>query len=250
MHAKIVRVSEDVAAADLRRKANHREADVFGKEAGISDDQYKASVLATRYEAWRCLRPIPGELTFELGPADCKSLAEAGRVGMLTKKYPKLFQDELQLVEDKLQPLPAPPYFARLSRCSTKGGQGGVGPFHTARQIVEALVTSYRCVSVFERLRPVGLYLLPFCPHFDCDKEFRVFVHNSQVTAISQYNEAEDCGWGRQSDNDLQQLAEHAVVLLDKTLKDAAELNVALPHCFTLDISAMLIKILLWNLLS
>ena len=236
MHAKIVRLSEDDAAVDVRRKANHREADVLEKEAGLLDFQYEDSILATCDEAWRRLRPVPVEVAFELGVAECEILAKAAQVGILTKEYPMLYQDELQLVEDKLQPLPAPPYFARLSRCSTKGGKGGVGPFHTARQIVAALVTSYRCMSVFERLEPFGLYLLPFRPHFDCDKEFRVFVHNHKMTAISQYNEAEDCCWGRQSDADMQQLAKHAAVLLDNTLKEAAELNVALPDCFTFDI--------------
>lgn len=236
MPVKIVRVSEETAAAEFGRKANHREADVVAKEAGISDQQYRRTIQETRYEAWRCLRPVPGELHFQLGLEDCRQLSKAGQVGTLTKRYPRLYEDELELIEAKLQPLPSPPYFARLSRCSTKGGQGGVGPFYTAKQIVTALVTSYRCVNVFERQEPVGLYLLPFCSHFDCNKEFRVFVCKNRVTAISQYNEAEDCGWGAYSDTDLTKVVDHTVILLVATLKQAAVLKLALPASFTLDV--------------
>lgn len=235
MPSKIVRVLEETAAANFGRKANHREEDVIDREAGLTDAQYRDTILATRYEAWRCLRPCAGELAFHLGVEDCRILAKAGQVGILTKKYPMLYEDELQSIEARLL-LPRPPYFARLSRCSTKGGQGGVGPFHTARQIVTALVTSYRCVIAFERQEPVGLYLLPFLPHFDCDKEFRVFVNNCKVTALSQYNETEDCGWGKYPDADLLNVAGNAVLLLDELLKKAAKLELALPTCFTVDV--------------
>ncbi len=236
MPVKIVRVSEETAAADFGRKANHKEVDLVAKEAGISDQQYRGTIQETCYEAWRCLRPVEGELHFQLGVEDCRQLSKAGQVGILTKRYPRLYEDELELVEAKLQPLPSPPYFARLSRCSTKGGQGGVGPFHTAKQIVTALVTSYRCVNVFERQEPVSLFLLPFCSHFDCDKEFRVFVCKNRITAISQYNEAEDCGWGACSDTDLTNIVDHTVILLVAMLKQAAVLKLALPASFTLDV--------------
>lgn len=236
MPIKIVRVSEETAAVEFGRKANHKEADLVAKEAGISDQQYSRTIQETRYEAWRCLRPLPGELHFQLGIEDCTQLSKAGQVGILTKRYPRLYEDELELVEAKLQPLPCPPYFARLSTCSTKGGQGGVGPFYTAKQIVTALVTSYRCVSVFERNEPVGLYLLPFCSHFDCDKEFRAFVCKNKVTAISQYNEAEGCGWGACSDIDLTKIVHHTMNLLTAMVKQAAVLKLALPASFTLDV--------------
>ncbi len=119
---------------------------------------------------------------------------------------------------------------------ASKEDRGEVGPFYTARQIVTALVTSYRCIDVFEREEPVGLFLLPFCSHFDCDKEFRVFVCKNRVTAISQYNEAEECGWGACSDTDLTKIVNHTVTLLVAMLKQAAVLKLALPASFTLDV--------------
>ena len=236
MPSKIVRIPEEKAAANFGRKANHREGDVIDREAGLTDEQYRDTILATRYEAWRHLRPCAGELAFHLGIEDCKNLAKAGQVGILTKEYPMLYEDELQSVEAKLQPLPSPLYFVCLSTCSTEGGQGGVGPFHNARQVVTALVTSYRCVAAFERQEPVGLYLLPFQPHFNCDKEFRVFINKCKVTAISQYNEAEECGWGKSSDTDLLMLIGNVIFLVGELLKKAAELKLALPTCFTLDV--------------
>ena len=236
MVVNIVRVLEETAAANFGRKANHKEADVIDREAAMTGEQYQTTLQETCYEAWRCLRPIAGELAFQLDVEDCRNLSKAGQVGILTKKYPMLYEDEMQVVEAKLHPLPNPPYFARLSRCSTKGGQGGVGPFYTAKQIVTALVTSHRCVDAFESLQPVGLYLLPYCAHFNCDKEFRVFVNRNVVTAVSQYNEAEDCGWGKYTDTDLLKIADNTMALLDKLLKQALALKLTLPTCFTFDV--------------
>lgn len=91
-------------------------------------------------------------------------------------------------------------------------------------------------MDAFERLQPVGLYLLPYCEHFDCDKEFRVFVNNSVVTAVSQYNEAEDCGWGKFADTDLLKIVDDTTALLDKLLKQAVTQDLTLPTCFTFDV--------------
>ena len=95
----IVRVSEETAAANFGRKANHKEADVIGREVGLTGEQYQTTLQETCYEAWRCLRPIPGELAFQLDIEDCRTLSKAGQVGILTKKYPMLYEDELQVVE-------------------------------------------------------------------------------------------------------------------------------------------------------
>jgi len=179
---------------------------------------------------------VPAELHFQLGIEHCRQLSKASQVGILTKRYPRLYEDELELIEAKLQPLPSPPYCARLSTCGTIGGQGGVGPVSTAKQIVTALVTSYRCVNMFERQEPVGLYVLPFCSHFDCNKEFRIFVCKNRVTAVSQYNEAEDRGWGACSDTDLTNIVHHTVILLIAMVRQAAVLKLALPASFTLDV--------------
>lgn len=52
--------------------------------------------------------------------------------------------------------------------------------------------------------------MLPFQPHFDQDKDFRAIVSDRRVTAISHYNEGEDCDWGKHTDADLA----HNVTLL------------------------------------
>ncbi len=42
---------------------------------------------------------MPGELHFQLGVEDCRHLSKAGQVGIHTKRYPRLYEDELELVE-------------------------------------------------------------------------------------------------------------------------------------------------------
>ncbi|KAL3132608.1 hypothetical protein ABBQ32_009137 [Trebouxia sp. C0010 RCD-2024] len=71
--------------------------------------------------------------------------------------------------------------YKRRNRRSNSSGTGGVGPFYIARQLVTALVTSWRAI-----------------------------VSDRRVTAISHYNEGEDCDWGKHTDADLA----HNVTLL------------------------------------
>ena len=99
-----------------------------------------------------------------------------------------------------------------------------------------ALVTSWRCVAAFDTLQPVGLFMLPFQSQFDQDKEFRAFVSRQKVTAISQYHEAEDCGWGKHTDADLCHLANNVTLLAQELLKQASIKEVAQPDAFTLDV--------------
>ena len=46
MPSKIVRVPEEIAAINFGRKANHRGSDVIDREAGVTNEQYRESVLA------------------------------------------------------------------------------------------------------------------------------------------------------------------------------------------------------------
>ena len=54
---------------------------------------------------------------------------------------------------------------------------------------------------------------------FDPNLEFRAFICSRLVTAISQFSEAEDCGWGRYWNADLCNIADDVRILLDVMLK-------------------------------
>ena len=91
-------------------------------------------------------------------------------------------------------------FFVRLDGCSPKDGQGPSRP-RTLKHVITKLVTSVRAWRALEETlqgrneQKARLYLLPFRPHMNPDREYRVFcppktgVH--RIAAISQYR------WGQ-----------------------------------------------------
>ena len=77
-------------------------------------------------------------------------------------------------------------YFVRCENVSLKYGQHGIGPYHSLKMIIESLVS---CIEghkpIYHDTTYIVVYLLPFIP-MEPHKEFRVFVHNNRITAISQ----------------------------------------------------------------
>lgn len=80
------------------------------------------------------------------------------------------------------------PYFVRTENVSLKTGHHGIGPYYTFKQIIESLVTcSYGHTPLTEDTNEIVIYLFEWIdikPY----NEFRVFVNNSRITAISQQN--------------------------------------------------------------
>ena len=235
----VVRIPESIAFLDSRRKNNHRCSRVLSLEAEIQADEYQAIRHQTDYEHWRALKNIDRETVITLEKTCTAILAKAGRVGRHTFKLPQLYHEDLcqviAIVQNALSDNSGP-YFVRLSQCSTKGGNGGVGPFWNSKQIVRALVTSYRCVDVFESGGICKLYVCPFHNYFDSNDEFRVFVYHNNVTCISQYNEQEDCGWGSCDDETLLLICDNIINMYEALLQKAAALKIFLPQSLTIDV--------------
>lgn len=224
---------------DFGRKNNHRCSQILSQETEVQADEYHAIRQQTDYEQWRLLRPLVGEVVITLDKDCTKILAQAGNVGRHTFELPQLYMEELQQVIEQMQAQlhnSSPPFFVRLSSCSTKGGNGGVGPFWDSKQIVKALVTAYRCVDVFNRSEECKLYVSPFRSYFHPDEEFRVFVCNRQITCISQYNEKESCGWAELQDEALLLVCNNIVKLYNTLVQKAVACNVCLPQSFTFDV--------------
>lgn len=78
-------------------------------------------------------------------------------------------------------------YFVRSNSVSLKNGIHGVGPYTNLRKIIESLITcnaGHNPMSDYQpETRTLRLYLFPW---LDIQDEYRVFVHNRRVTAISQ----------------------------------------------------------------
>lgn len=106
-------------------------------------------------------------------------------------KFPAAFEDELNLLCEQLTYdrdifLSDTKYFVRSDFVSLKCGQHGVGPYTSLKCIVESLVT---CSASHTPIRPttkkINLYLIPWVS-ISPEREYRVFVCEGKITAISQ----------------------------------------------------------------
>jgi len=78
-------------------------------------------------------------------------------------------------------------WFIRTEKVSLKNGQFGPGPYFTLEKVIKSLVSSnptHRCIDPDDET--LTLYFFPFISGLDHMKEFRIFVFNNEITAISQ----------------------------------------------------------------
>jgi hypothetical protein len=80
--------------------------------------------------------------------------------------------------------------FVRTNACSPKDAlQNTMRPLHSLSECVEAVACSSRCQREFNASPDAthSLIFAPWQPYLDGSNEFRVFVHQGIVTAMSQY---------------------------------------------------------------
>lgn len=82
---------------------------------------------------------------------------------------------------------PSTGYFVRTDEYSLKQGLHGAGPYFGLKEIVESAITAtggHQAVN--STTTQLKFYLLPWLPDLNPFREFRVFVCNGRVTAVSQ----------------------------------------------------------------
>ena len=78
-------------------------------------------------------------------------------------------------------------YFIRTEHVSLKEGVHGLGPYKDFKSIIQSIVTCRLGHSpLYEDTTQIKLYLCEFKTNLDKIKEFRVFVRENKITAISQ----------------------------------------------------------------
>jgi hypothetical protein len=123
--------------------------------------------------------------------SDLSWLKKASLIGNMTARFPNMYVDDLndflernsdlnELFSDNKQ------YFVRTDTVSLKYGMHGVGPYNNLKNIMESLVTSVGGHSpVNMETTSLKIYLLQW-KNFNKYKEYRCFVYNNKITAISQ----------------------------------------------------------------
>lgn len=120
-------------------------------------------------------------------------MSDAQAMGTHSRKFPTAYADELDMLCEQISYdrdifSDDISFFVRTDHVSLKCGQHGVGPYSSFRQIIESVVT---CIAshtpIRSNLESIRLYLIPWVC-INPAREYRVFVHEGQVTAISQQN--------------------------------------------------------------
>jgi hypothetical protein len=127
---------------------------------------------------------------------DWSWILEADKIGTHTKRFPKMFEDELEDIVhrysflDKIFLSEPKGFFIRTEHVSLKEGMHGAGPYRSFKEIVESLCTCicfHNPISFIdtENSEPLSLYFLPW-KEIIRGAEFRVFIYQNEITAISQ----------------------------------------------------------------
>lgn len=120
-------------------------------------------------------------------------MIKASEISCQTGKFTNLYEEELHNFLSKYEPMykhifDGTGYFVRGERVSMKYGQHKEGPYYNLGQIIESVVS---CIRSHKELREdsknLTIYLLDWININEFD-EYRVFVYNNKITAVSQQN--------------------------------------------------------------
>lgn len=160
-------------------------------------------------------------------------IREANRLGQQTGQISQLYYEDLNDYCAKYEPrlefaeLFTPEalakvgggYFVRSNSVSLKNGIHGPGPYTNLRKIVESLITCNAGHNPMSDSPPGTLTLqLTLFPWLDIQDEYRVFIHNRRVTAISQ----QDLGTPHPVMAQTDEPAEYASMVTTKILEECS----------------------------
>ena len=122
---------------------------------------------------------------------DLTWMYQAYLVGKQTRKFPGTLSEELEQFLNNYDQsyFDGTQYFVRTNRVSLKYGRHGVGPYTTLKQIIESMVTTshgHECFEKDDDSCPV--YLMKWIEDLNEEQEFRIFIYQNKITAISQQN--------------------------------------------------------------
>lgn len=158
-----------------------------------SDEQkappdYDDKILATSTCKWIDLFHENNYKSLTFDEHDMKWLTKALLVGSQTGRFSHIFDDELDSICKKYEhavPKSEEGWFIRSDRVSLKEGMHGAGPYKDLRSIIQSMVTTKPGHFCFElEDKTCTIYFMKW-QNINPDKEFRVFVFNNEITAVS-----------------------------------------------------------------
>jgi hypothetical protein len=118
-------------------------------------------------------------------------MKQAYEIGSKTKRFPHFYDDELDDMVNRYKHYDyifnEKEYFIRAENVSLKEGVHGIGPYKDFKSIIQSIITCRIGHSpLYEDTTQIILYLYEFKTTLDISREFRVFVRENKITAISQ----------------------------------------------------------------
>lgn len=157
----------------------------------IAPIDYKDKIEQTHTHHWIDLfRSQYKTITID-NPIELKWMKECAIISMQTGIFSELYRDELtEFIKNNeatyAHIFNGTGYFVRTENVSFKYGQHKVGPYSSLDQIIESMVSCIQGHSpINDQTTSITIYLLPWVEILPYN-EFRIFVHNKQITAISQ----------------------------------------------------------------
>jgi hypothetical protein len=182
---KVSRLTREEVYSNERLNSNN----LWEDEGRPKPANYLERLRKTRTSRW----VSPSIPTITLDAEDTKWMAKCAMdVGCITGRFSKLYEDNLKETvkkhEAKFPPLDAADkgWFVRTETVSLKGGEHGVGPYNNLTKVIESICSSnlgHMCIHAgCENLDAFPIY---FFPWIEIAQEFRVFVYQNRISAIS-----------------------------------------------------------------
>jgi hypothetical protein len=145
-------------------------------------------------------------------------MKKANEISQQTGKFTKLYEDELELFLEKYKYdyeyiFDGNEYFVRAENVSFKYGEFKEGPYTDFKSVIKSMLSCiHGHTPIYKDTTQINLYFLPWI-NINKKQEFRVFVFNNKITAISQQNLYERL-YDDISDESFEQLANYFVKII------------------------------------
>lgn len=177
---------EDVVRLDkIRYNTNNHY-----KEGERPADYYDV-LMQTSTSKWIDQFKTYQSITLDLTKPNAKWMIDACRMGIHTGRFPTSFDDERDMyaayiTQQHPDIFDGREYFIRTETVSLKYGQHKAGPYTEMGKVLESLVTSIDGhTPIYDNTTELMLYFIPW-EKLSIDREYRGFVCNNQLTALSQ----------------------------------------------------------------
>ena len=161
--------------------------------------------------------------TIVLDKYDLTWMEKALQIGVNTRKFSHLFDDELAITCKKYD-MPKNNnnnWFIRTDSVSLKEGMYGIGPYNSFENIIKSMVSTTPGHSCFKpNDESLTIYFMEWL-NIDPNKEFRIFVFQNEITAISVQHLYNINHWlNTKSDLEIEQIVQKILDYFDKNIKE------------------------------